>query len=296
MKYIDKNKPDSVIAAKALHDWRDNYINRDPNDKKHYGKRFKEVCHELTPKEAWKLLSNKKEQKLRTALSKEQGYICCYCGRKINGDAVIEHFLPKGKDICERTYNYENLLLACDGNKDEGIHKTQVSRGDTWETLRDKINKQYSRNITVETLKSLNAKIEQLSEGIEIKFNDPRFCDASKDNTEITIHPAQDKTCWERFEYFDDGTVKGMDKEAEHAIKVLNLNASILEKDRKDAWSGFEESLETEIDDIIKEYDPTLDFKQALALLFDAELTDDKTYHLCVVKRSFMKKEIERLF
>lgn len=59
----------------------------------------------------------------KISLCKEQGYICCYCGRRINGDrrTQIEHLYPKGyAQYKDMQLDYENNLLACcDGGKSE---------------------------------------------------------------------------------------------------------------------------------------------------------------------------------
>ena len=60
-------------------------------------------------------------KKVKMALTKEQGYICCYCGRRISGgaDSQIEHFFAKGTPVyAELQLDYEtNLLACCDGGK-----------------------------------------------------------------------------------------------------------------------------------------------------------------------------------
>lgn len=57
----------------------------------------------------------------KKALCEEQGYICCYCGRRINGDrkTQIEHLYPKGyAQYKDMQLDYEtNLLACCDGGK-----------------------------------------------------------------------------------------------------------------------------------------------------------------------------------
>jgi uncharacterized protein (TIGR02646 family) len=67
-------------------------------------------------------------KELRLSLLAEQGYICCYCQKKISfSDAVTgrilmkaEHFIPKRgtqKDESKQV-DYNNLLAACLGNQD----------------------------------------------------------------------------------------------------------------------------------------------------------------------------------
>lgn len=62
---------------------------------------------------------------LREALVQEQFYICCYCNDSIKGeplDTKIEHFLPKEK-YRDRTFDYQNLLAACNGGEKEADPK-----------------------------------------------------------------------------------------------------------------------------------------------------------------------------
>lgn len=62
-------------------------------------------------------------KKVKYALAKEQGFICCYCGRRITGgpDSQIEHFFAKGTPVYEEMQlDYEtNLLACCDGGKED---------------------------------------------------------------------------------------------------------------------------------------------------------------------------------
>lgn len=59
----------------------------------------------------------------KLSLCKEQGYICCYCGRRIEGDwkTQIEHLYPKGcTQYKDMQLDYEsNLLACCDGGKSD---------------------------------------------------------------------------------------------------------------------------------------------------------------------------------
>ncbi|MEO5339622.1 MAG: TIGR02646 family protein [Magnetococcus sp. MYC-9] len=53
---------------------------------------------------------------LHAALMREQGWICCYCERRITqADSHIEHFCPqRGDDACpKQDLDYRNLLCSC---------------------------------------------------------------------------------------------------------------------------------------------------------------------------------------
>ncbi|QSV71285.1 MAG: TIGR02646 family protein [Aphanizomenon flos-aquae KM1D3_PB] len=59
----------------------------------------------------------KKPLTLKKALLTEQGYICCYCMRRISEDNMeIEHWQPQSK-YPELQINYKNLLASCSGNR-----------------------------------------------------------------------------------------------------------------------------------------------------------------------------------
>ena len=63
------------------------------------------------------------KDKLRESLLEEQGYICCYCMRRIMmGQMKIEHWKPQSKYTCLQL-DYKNLLGACKGNEGARLHK-----------------------------------------------------------------------------------------------------------------------------------------------------------------------------
>lgn len=58
-------------------------------------------------------LRNPEKQGLHLGLLAEQGYVCCYCGRRVGmSDSHIEHFRPQElhKDLA---LDYQNLLASC---------------------------------------------------------------------------------------------------------------------------------------------------------------------------------------
>ncbi|MBN8559467.1 MAG: TIGR02646 family protein [Leptolyngbya sp. UWPOB_LEPTO1] len=72
------------------------------------------------------------KEPLRQSLLKEQGYLCCYCLRRVTGsldpltgkpDTRIEHWSPQSiyngeKGKADLRLSYRNLLAACHGNED----------------------------------------------------------------------------------------------------------------------------------------------------------------------------------
>ena len=92
---------------------------------------------------SWDDLQNPMKRDLWLALLREQGYICCYCGIRVEYGATtigpidvperegshIEHVLPR-EHFPERTFAYDNLLISCQGHQEEprepkhcGTHK-----------------------------------------------------------------------------------------------------------------------------------------------------------------------------
>ena len=132
---------------------------------------------------------------VRLSLADEQGYICCYCGRQIDGitHTRIEHIYPKSIPAFQpMELDYENnLLAACDGGKQE-------------------------RKIDL------------------TKTPNDLFCDVFKDDKVIPIHPLN-PVCVNKFMYDANGEVIGVGSDAEVTISLLNLNSVILKNKRKAA-------------------------------------------------------------
>lgn len=57
--------------------------------------------------------------RLKEALLKEQGHICAYCGKRIRKEnSILEHIEPRS-EFKRLQFDYYNLVLSCDGNKNE---------------------------------------------------------------------------------------------------------------------------------------------------------------------------------
>ena len=62
---------------------------------------------------------NEEKRKLRKSLLIEQGYICCYCMRRIDiENSHVEHFWPKSV-FTDKDMEYSNVLASCNGNTDD---------------------------------------------------------------------------------------------------------------------------------------------------------------------------------
>jgi uncharacterized protein (TIGR02646 family) len=70
----------------------------------------------------WDTLRGSEKSDVHQALLQEQGYICCYCGMRIDlNTSHIEHFKPR-KHFPELALDYGNFLSSCPG---EGQDKAE---------------------------------------------------------------------------------------------------------------------------------------------------------------------------
>lgn len=139
-------------------------------------------------------------KKLKQAMLREQGYICCYCGQLIkDSTCIVEHVLPKSKSR-HLAGEYENLLLSCKPTHEEETERIKAGRN---------------------------------------KKNNIKYwhCDKLKDNKELNYTPLQ-KDCASHFIYLDNGEVKGNDMLADADIKTLGLNCNYLKDRRYNAILG----------------------------------------------------------
>jgi uncharacterized protein (TIGR02646 family) len=71
-------------------------------------------------------LQGDEKRAINEALKEEQGYICCYCERRIEAnDFHVEHLKPQGENLLpENQLDYDNLLCSCqrDVQKGEPLH------------------------------------------------------------------------------------------------------------------------------------------------------------------------------
>ena len=65
-------------------------------------------------------LSGDTKKCVKDALMEEQGYICCYCERRLtDDDSHIEHFKPQSDPLVD-TLDYANMLCSCQNRLQKG--------------------------------------------------------------------------------------------------------------------------------------------------------------------------------
>ncbi len=223
--------------------------------------------------EAWKLANNPKnwndlknapadpesgvvyfsKSDLRKILVAEQGFLCCYCQQQIDFSekTSLEHFFPKdGADkILGKTlmFDYQNLLAVCDGGQ---FDKGKVVPRQTF-CDRHKLEK--------------TIPLSPIFENIESRFS---FIQTAVDKIEIISSAADDS-------------------EVEKTIKILNLNAEILQKRRGSMIAGliFQDQEMTKL--------ISSDDAKKLLNFFEKEIAsrqpEDKFPVFCTVQIHFLK-------
>ena len=68
---------------------------------------------------AWNNFQKPEKTSVHDSLLKEQGFICCYCGKRINlTDSHIEHLKPRNQYL-NLALDYNNFLASCEIDKEE---------------------------------------------------------------------------------------------------------------------------------------------------------------------------------
>ena len=104
------------------------------------------IKYQDTPEfDAWKALANEdwqptyeddlsgtEKKEVKESLMKEQGYICCYCERRLtDDDSHIEHFNPQSnKDV--DPLDYSNMLCSCQNQLEQGEPRHCGILKDNW--------------------------------------------------------------------------------------------------------------------------------------------------------------------
>ncbi|MEM9460176.1 MAG: TIGR02646 family protein [Myxococcota bacterium] len=150
----------------------------------------------------------KDKQRVRTALLDDQGYLCCYCMRRISPEKhriKIEHHESQSSNP-DRELDWNNLLVACSGGP-----KLRARRKD------DKA----ARKIPT----------------------DLQTCDTRKGNADITINPLDSSV--DDIEYLPNGQLGHPQPSLQEDIdQHLNLNVGFLVEARKSARRAMIEALD----------------------------------------------------
>ena len=65
-------------------------------------------------------LKNPEKKEVTDSLMKEQGYVCCYCERRLtDADSHIEHFNPQSNNAVD-PLDYTNMLCSCQDKLEQG--------------------------------------------------------------------------------------------------------------------------------------------------------------------------------
>jgi len=68
-------------------------------------------------KKVWRKYGRYKRKLKEFILKNEQNYLCCYCECKVNlNNSHLEHIKPKSLDYDNLTFDYNNILVSCQGN------------------------------------------------------------------------------------------------------------------------------------------------------------------------------------
>jgi len=86
----------------------------------------------------WKASVNENElrypekKEVKDSLMKEQGYICCYCERRLtDDDSHIEHFNPQSNNAVD-PLDYSNMLCSCQDRLEKGEPRHCGVLKDNW--------------------------------------------------------------------------------------------------------------------------------------------------------------------
>lgn len=157
---------------------------------------------------------------LRTALIKEQQYLCCYCCCRIENEGSktkIEHFEPR-EEYGQRMFDYDNLHLACPGEPSKEI------------TIKSEDGKLLKKRLRLHCDTSKGNKFEKLIEGQIVKPISP----LKKIGDEFVVDTA--------FQYVEGKILPIVDenKQAIYTIDLLNLNLPLIKDYRVNALFAFE--------------------------------------------------------
>lgn len=216
-------------------------------------------------KDIWRQASGREGgiTKIKKVLLNEQGFVCCYCGKRISKDKMtIEHIETRKKSIennnIDKIFDHNNLIASCVSTKHI------VSDKDTWISIANKYG------INERELKNANKRVHTLSENQLINLpKKVKTCNDRRGDRELIIHPMIED-CDSYFKYHLTGEVAveaAKDQEnTQYAIDILGLNTKNLKDIRKNLLSAIfnyikksgQDDLQA-IEDLIQKYETSDD-------------------------------------
>ena len=260
MVFIDKTTTHSSESKSKLESWKKGFQHEEKPLDNLYAEQNQ------TGDKLWGFLNQNIKDQLRADLNTEQEGICCYCCQSLAGkNTKIEHFLVKSAPDCEgedkiqafasRVFNYDNLLLSCDGGESSQnpyeIKRKQDGGIETKEDIASRLN------VTTELLDKLNTPEMSYSLGAKIKYTEGLHCDAHRGNNFTPIvNPTTERNCWQYFEVKKDGSMlvnpRIQDDLRRQLIEntlviVLNLDEPRLKDKRRKAFDAFSKAIDIDL-------------------------------------------------
>lgn len=256
MIYINKQQPISQNGRQYIQDWLGTKKDEDTDGNERTFKQYLATVLDddsKTGNTIWDIMTDKKA--LKRSLLCEQGFVCCYCGRRLFADfnTHLEHLKAKGKKEegkyinKQYIFDYDNLMACCFGSSKDIIHIVENS-AETIESIaakyavsKDKIEELYIDDTNYESVKK-KYDIENLKIGdkvliIEKCEKEHQHCGPKKEDGDISIHPLH-INCQELFRYKrqdEEVKIEHFTEGDTHAtIQTLGLNDNqMLNRERK---------------------------------------------------------------
>lgn len=112
------------------------------------------------------------KEEVRDKLLNEQGFLCCYCMRRINNDNTkIEHWDPQSCNP-QAQLDYKNMLAACNGHEGPKIENQtcDTRKGDSKISITP-LNKQAMSTIYYKGNGIIGSQDERYNEDINLRLN-----------------------------------------------------------------------------------------------------------------------------
>lgn len=216
MTFIDKAQGISEHGRTEIEAWMQSVKQEDETGTSVTVRDYLAACYEddaVTGSMLWNLMADKKA--LKRALLCEQGFVCCYCGRRLLNDhnTLIEHLMPKGGNNADkrRVFDYDNLMACCMGSTKHIIHLVRGNTESATSVAEEHgVTEEHIETLYIEdenyALVKREYDIENLQVGDRVliirraETSAHYHCGPAKDDAILDVHPLQED-CAERFVY-----------------------------------------------------------------------------------------------